>query len=225
VNTYNNVLSFNPNAGGFVSAVVPVGVYNATSFSSALQTAMAAVAGGATYTVTVSTQTGKITIVQNAGTYVISRANSTIAPIIGLNQSLGNSSASITFTGDYVVNLSGTNLIIVKSNELTKYGTKSISSQTASLSSIVARIPVNVGWGGTIVFKPYNKVYQYIGKKANQIDFALYDQYDNPLDLNGADWFLNLKFHTSQLSNPDLNHYVRSSRNDDLAAATFSSKN
>lgn len=226
VNSYNNTLVFNPNAGGNVTATITPGVYTTASFITELQTQMAAVSGGPTYVVTISTATGKITITQNTGTFTVVRASSTAWNVLGLNQSLGTSAAALAFTSDGVINLGGTNIIIVTSRELTKFGTKSISSQNNSQSDIIARIPVNVAWGSNLVFQPYNKVFMYEGRKGNDIDFKLYDQWYNPLDLNGSDWFINLKFHTSKLSNIELRHQMKEGDRDNyFSALTYSVKN
>src|SRR6185437_686913 len=176
-----------------------------------------------TYTATISTTTGLITITQNAGTFTVDQTNSTIKYVMGLNPTGGTSTAANAFTSPNVINLNGSSSIIVRSKELTKYGTKSLHNGT--LSEVVAVIPVNASWGSVMYFHPNFDVYQYESKRSGNIDLYLTDQYENPINMNGADWVMVLKFHTSKLSNTDLRHEFNVGNQDIYSALTFSTKN
>jgi hypothetical protein len=226
INSTNNQFIFNPNAGGNVTATITPGVYTTITFIAELQTQMNAVSGGPTYVATISSATGKITITQNAGTYTVDRTSSS-KYILGLNSSLGTSSAAISFVSDYVINLSGTNVVVLKSRELTKYGGKVYTGNQGS-SSIVCRIPVLSSFGSTIEFRPYNKYLTYNGERSSAIDIQLYDQWDNILDMNGGDWFMSLKFHSHHLHNQQIRKQIHTMTDDNktlFQVLTLSNKN
>src|SRR5208283_474176 len=186
INSTNNILNFSPNSTGFVTITIPPGNYNVTTFISALQTAMNAAGGGQTYTATISTTTGLLTITANAGNFIIDNT-SAIQYIMGLSGLGTTTSTASVFIAPNVINLTGTNAVNISSRELTKYSTKSLTSDTGSSSDHLCTVPVTLGFGSTIFYKPYNKYFTYNGTKGAQVDLQIYDQWHKPLNLNGND--------------------------------------
>jgi hypothetical protein len=218
INSNNNTLIFNPNASGNVTAVIPQGSYTATSFISALQTAMNAVSGGPTYTAAISLTTGQLTITQGTGNFVIVNSKSTIYPIIGYSN-VDTSSANAQ-TSPYPVNLSGTDYIDINSTELTKHDTRSLDTNYQSGRKVI-RIPIkDYQWGQTIQYKPRFHMMNHKPETGDLIDIQLQDMYGYTVNLNNRDWFMKLKYHTDKPHRKTIragNHYDHFSNHSILA--------
>jgi len=228
VNSTNNQLAFNPNNTSFVTAIIPIGNYTVASFQTALANAMNLVSGGPTYVVSISTSSGIMTITQNAGNFVILNLSSS-RYILGLDRSnQTTSSIGSVYKSTFIINLGGTNIVNIASRELLKFSTKSLTSESGSSSNHLCSVPVSTGFGSTIIYKPYNKYFTYNGTRGSQIDLQLYDEWNQPLNLNGGDWYISIKFHSDRLHNLDLRKHIKESDKADadyFTAMTYSSKN
>jgi hypothetical protein len=194
-NANMNTLNFTVNGGPVVTATLPVGNYDQFTLPTALQTAMAAVSGGPTYFITISQTSGKMTITQNAGVFVI-QGNSPINPLIGFSTS--NTASGITQISPNLINLGGTAYIDVYSTELTKHNSRFLDSASSG-SSRFLRIPVSdYVFGSTVIYKPLFRNYNMKPESGNHIDIQLRDMYNNVVDLNGRNFFMKFKFHTDK---------------------------
>lgn len=194
-NSNMNTLNFTVNGGAIVTATLAPGNYDQFTILTALQTAMALVSGGPTYTITISQTTGKMTITQSAGVFVI-KGTSPMNPLIGFTTS--DTASGITQISPNLINLSGTTYVDVYSTELTKHGTRFFDSAQSG-SNRFMRVPIgNYVFGGIVEYKPIFRHYNMKPESGNQIDIQIMDMYNNAIDLNGRNFFIKFKYHTDR---------------------------
>ena len=195
-NTNQNSLAFQVNGGATVVATITPGNYDQYSLPIALVAAMNAVAGGPTYTITISPITALITITQNAGTFlIIGRPG--INDLLGFSTSV-NTAAAVSQTGINLINLAGTVYVDVYSQELTRHSTRFADSAHAG-STRFLRIPVSdYAFGSCVIYKPTFRHYNMKPEAANDIDIQIKDMYGNFINLNGRDFYIKLKFHSDK---------------------------
>lgn len=164
INDSNNYIYFEETPGVTIPANIPVGNYaTLNDIMTALVAAMNS-AGGSTYTFTIDTLTGKVTIISDgaggtgifnlifagttmnigAGTMTMYKPNS-IGPVIGFSQV--DLSASLSYTAQNVPNLSGDCYILLFIDEFDKY-----DSSTSSVSEAFAKIDMDAEFGDVKTF-------------------------------------------------------------------------
>ncbi len=210
---YNTLLVDVNNSGSYTTVTIPNGVYSivptgASSITLALKTALDAALAPRTYTVSISSLDYKITITQDSGVFKIDKVNSGLKYILGFDTSV-TSTNLISFTGDGVINLSGTNWVDIISTRLTQgTGDSYTSDPNRTSGNVLSRVPCGGwSWGQTIVYSPRYHQIMYDGKKAGQIDIKLVDQWGNVIDLNGSTYALKLKLHTNEPIDTGLSLY------------------
>jgi len=196
VNSTNNVLRFNNDADGIV---IEPGNYTASSLRAELQTKIDAAFAGQNSAVSYSPITSKLTIYKDVPFVldaVDGNPNSTAAHMLGFQvDSVSGTSA----TGDSVINLSGTNYLLMASDYLMKGVHHQTVYSNASYQNVLTTVPVNVSPGDLITFEPElpirlsSKTTMPVG---DDIDFKLLDENCNEIDLNGLYWSAQFLFIT-----------------------------
>lgn len=200
VNSTNNVLTIFK-TGDSVSRDVTLtpGNYSINDFLVELKSKLDVCPGPVqTYTCTYNTNTYKITITQNSGSFVI-YASSSIKHLLGLDP-VNNTPAAISQTSPHVFDLSYTNVIKVYSNALTKFDSK-FSSSAVSDSAILTCIPIsNFSFGENIEYQFRTYFIDVHSANEENIDIRLADKYGNDLGgsqgLNNKSCYIKLKFTT-----------------------------
>jgi hypothetical protein len=191
-NANTNKIDFEVNSSGTtLTAVLPIGNYNIVSLLPAIKAAMELVAAPRTYTVTQSDLTSKITITQDSLVFRI-LGTGTANRLIGFGTS--NTSNAIAQIAPNIFNLSGSTYIDIFSDKLTNHGSH-LSDSSGSGAGRLARVPVsNYKFGDTIHFSPNYATFNHDGHKLNTVDLKLVDEYGHPVDLNGRDYWMKLKY-------------------------------
>lgn len=194
----NNVLILNDGAN--VVTIEPAS-YNLANFQVALiyalNNAVPTINSG--FSVSYSTSTGLLTITNATTAFKINALdeNSTLAFHLGFQQ---DSASAQSHTGDSTMNIAGPQFLYVTSTKLCKY---LVSQKTlyanSSLTNAIAVIGVNTAFGGYITdVSPLSVVINdknggAVFKADEDIDFTLYDDRGNVVDLNGQDWIMTLQ--------------------------------
>jgi hypothetical protein len=189
VNSNNNTFSWEESAGGgVITSTFTAGNYTSTTFATEVKTQMDADTNNtATYTVTISTATNKMTI--TAG------ANFTI--YVAVSQKLTGfttvPSASTTQIGDNVINLAGPNQLYLRSNIATRIDTNAVVKNDKIFNNVLAIVPINVNTFD-VVYKSFDYT-QYFESDIDiqDIEFYFTDDDDNIIDFNGAPFSLSLQ--------------------------------
>lgn len=201
VNTSNNVLVLNNGAN---TATIPYGTYNLTNFQLILTNALNAAGINLGFSVNYSLSTGRIQISNSSTSFTVnsvsSQPTSTFAPILGFT----SSTTGTTVTGQVSMNISGPRYLYVISQKLCKYFVSQRPRYADStFNNAIGIIIPNVAFGGFITeFTPLDvSINDNKGGASylttDNIDFTLYDEYGNIVDLNGMEWLLVLKLEQS----------------------------
>lgn len=186
VTASNNSITFQESLGVAVTASVAAGNYSATSFISALGTAMTAVSPNAqTYTVTYSSNTNKITI-SSTGTFQVISA--TMSAVIGINPSTLPTALATTYTPTLGINLSGPTRIFIHCNRTND------TYVQGSRSGVILPLIVNAGPYEVITAGPnHDWGHTLGGDSISSISLSLRDQAGNLIDMNGGEWSITLE--------------------------------
>lgn len=180
VNTSNNTVVFSVNGvlGTTYTATIPPGAYTATSFATALTTALNVPVSGVTFTATYNSDTFKITITCNGVNTVLIRAPSfgtTFNKISGFKTTLVGFQNAVT--GDSQVNLSGTSAVKIR----VQFPTESVES--SGKNNLMTYIPVVVSPFSYIFYDDNIPSIPIIvtcrSNDLNNIKISLYDDADN----------------------------------------------
>ena len=187
VNQYNN--QFHTSLG---TVTVPVGNYSLTAFAAALQTKLIVL--DATFTVTYTAQTGKMTIARTGNFDMTFYDNEYIDRITGFP--LPSYTGAATYTSGMVCDITAGHYITIHSKVLS-LNKKRIDSSDGRQDMIA--LVSTAGQFGDVIEYDYNhlKLFDYSYNKEfsdlNDPDFYLLDENGNPLDLNGLEWQLLLE--------------------------------
>jgi hypothetical protein len=197
INSTNNVLILN---NGAYTATMVVGSYNLTNFQIALSTALNAAGLNSGFSVLYNLSTGFLDISNSLTSFTInsvsSQPTSTLANTLGFT----SDATGLTVTGNTSINLAGPRYLYITSEKLCKYF---VSQKPRfvdnTFNNAIGIAVVNVAFGGFITsFNPLEVTINdnkggatYL--TTDDIDFTLYDEYGNIVNLNGLDWFMVLK--------------------------------
>lgn len=185
---------------------VESGDYNLTQLKLQLVTKLDALLGPAqTYTITDNNITHKITISQNNSSFII-RGASSIKNILGLSDL--DTLANITHTAPDIFNISGTNVVDVRSDALTKFGSKVKESNHIN-NGLLFTIPIsNYKFGDIIQFEPDDYIYDIHPDAEDEVDIKLVGEEGQSLggnsNLNGQNIIIVLQFHSYKDNHPHL---------------------
>lgn len=141
----NNSFTINE-GGGNLTVTVPPGAYNATTFCSALKTALD-LAGALTYTCTYSLTTNYLTI-SATGNFSMNVSSGRFWEVSGFPQSY-NGGSVLSHTGSMPMRLDGDEYLIL---EFLNVSNDNLVSMTPS-SSVLNTIPIDKSWGNIIFYK------------------------------------------------------------------------
>jgi hypothetical protein len=191
INDSNNKLTVN--AG---TATLTNGNYTSATLPAMLKTALDAL--GPVHTVTYSAITGRLRISQVAGFTVIVGGANDAGPTLGFPATTAPPEANVTSRA--TANWTGPNYLVIKSAVLTRYNaTPPATAVGLANDTILHTVPVNANAGSVIIDTPGSGS-SLITLNAPDtfetlIDFRLEDDQGNLLDLNGADWSMQLLMH------------------------------
>ena len=195
VNSTNNVLVWN--SGADHMCTITPGTYGTLDFIAELKSKMNAQQSG--YTITYSSITFKLTFA-NASSFTLQYTNtsgtSTIGKVIGMN-STANSSTGTSVTLPNTINLGGTKYILIKSDTLVRPKIIRPYLNTA-YDNTLYKVPVTGEPGDIMVEKNlYTNLLKYgVRQTLRNIDFQLYDDAGNILNLNGMNWSITVNLIT-----------------------------
>ena len=207
----NNTFSLAENGGPDTTITIPVGNYTSGEIITVLGTLLtAATVVGATYVVTISNQTNKLTFTGSGGTLANFQltfgsvgGTGNTSPRLYLGFEGGSTyTPSLVLTAPNPVNLSGANYLYLNSLAIGSlldcnlaFGSVNLGGGNGSIQ--VARIPVNVAPGGVILYNdPVPDFWFDVGVIENLQSLDLYLSLGNqgssativPLSLNGLNF-------------------------------------
>ncbi len=207
----NNTFRLSENGGANITITIPVGNYTSGEMTSLLGSLLTAASGvGATYVVTISNQTNKLKFTGSGGTlanFILTFGSvggtGNTSPRLYLGFEGGpTSSTGLTLVSTNAVNLSGANYLYLNSLAIGSlldcnlpFGSVNLGGGNGSIQ--VARIPVNVAPGGTILYNdPIPDFWFDVGSLENLQSFDLYLSLGNqgstatitPVELNGLNF-------------------------------------
>lgn len=201
INPTNNVLVLNNGAN---TATLPPGTYNIANFQIILQTALNSAGINAGFTVYYDTSTGILNITNSSVSFTInslsSQPLSTAATFLGFTVD----TTGTTVAGDKVMNISGPRYLYVVSQKLCKFFVSQRPRYADStFNNAICIVVPNTAFGGFI--KEFTPLVVTINDNKGgasysaeeDIDFTLYNEFGQIVDLNGFDWLLVLKLEQS----------------------------
>lgn len=193
----NDSIVINHNGGGNTTVTLSAGVYSASSIATALGSALTT-ALGVTYTASVSSSTGLLTISNATAAFTLPLASwsSGATALYGFNAALGtvSSTGSFSVTGTRVPQLGQPSCILIN---MAPAGQNMRSTSQADRPTFL--VPIDVNSGDVIVFneKSYFKQCKFFennrGIDMTYIQVQLNFPGGESVNLNGSDWQMVLK--------------------------------
>ncbi len=201
INPTNNVLVLNNGAN---TATLPPGTYNITNFQIILQAALNAAGINSGFTVFYDNSTGILNISNSLVSFTINSVSSqplsTAATFLGFTVN----ATGTTVTSNQVMNISGPRYLYVVSRKLCKFfvSERPRYADNTFNNAICIAVP-NTAFGGFI--KEFTPLEVTINDNkggasystTDDIDFTLYDEFGQIVNLNGFDWLLVLRLEQS----------------------------
>ena len=163
--------------GGDTTGNLPVGFYDVNTFIAALKTELDATSSnGQTYTVTYSTTTGKITIVNGTNDFTLT-LNESYQKYLGMASSVTSSSSSLT--GSSTINLQHYDVLYVKCNQISN----------SNDNVLVELYPSSVADQGIIKYTAPDGYLNSVSLTDNTSEifqFTVEDKDNNVIQLNGG---------------------------------------
>lgn len=191
INSNNNIIYFNEDAGANATATITPGSYTPSALASHIGTIMTAASPNArTYTATYSTTLNAFVITVSAGTFrfrFASGTTSTARKVLGFTAVDGVLSASQTSPNQPQLNL--TSVIYIRSRAI---GSSMIRAGIVNgmYDNIVCSVPVNVALGDINAFQnPVEEWYEVDANNLQDFDLSLYDENGFLIDLRGCETF------------------------------------
>jgi hypothetical protein len=177
--------------------IIPTGNYNGNSLITALNTAMYAVLGFSTPTITLSPSTGKLTFTSTSGfpidiifpTNLLTGGINYTHRILGFNPS--SSTVGLSIDAPYLLNLLGINRLAIRSNKL---AISSYNSVSLNLGITLATIPVDVPSFSLINYTNQTDLNKSVlrVKVIDEIDISIVDEDNNLINMNNTEWTIAL---------------------------------
>lgn len=179
---------------GLHNVSVTAGNYSASALATLLQSALNVAVGSVDYTVSYDINTYRYTISNNSSsnfTLFWDQVNQRNGQKVFLTYGFaGRLDGASSYTSTQVASASGTSYnYYIKSQAFTL--DKSYSYFQDKKDSVILSVPINVGPSGLIQYNDnLGRPIQLIKSNINSLDIALYDDYNNLVDLNGLEWTL-----------------------------------
>lgn len=191
-----------PTSSATGTATIPPGNYTPTSIAQVLKTELEAI-GDATYTVTYSNVTGKLSITSSvAEAFVLTFSGDEPAKWLGFNTGANTATVGGVLEAPHITRLSGDDYLYICSSQLGMFNSNTLRrGDTAQSGPIIAKVPVNVNPGGVILWADPDptKFFEVDVSVLTNIEFYIVKGTDiiTPLDLNGAPFSLKLSLITT----------------------------
>lgn len=185
INSYCNVLYFDD--GTPRSVTITPSNYSASTLATAIQTALNASGSSITFTVTQSSATNKMTIAGDSAFTLKFGTNTTnsIAKRIGFIDA--DTSSALSHVGTNVIDIAYPRMVFVDINQR-----PNVASSGNGTGTMV--FPIESSSSDLSIFKSESSFEMYIDfELTNIIECKIRDDDNKPLDLNGADWFIQLQ--------------------------------
>ncbi len=214
INSTNNTIWFREtaaevSAGTYKIATIVTGMYDITSLITAIGVAMSAAGGLATYTISYSTTTRKVTFASNLGGGASvfeliwgtnnKYSSNTLAPVLGYIPSTLTGSSS--YTGTMIYNLLGEQYAILKIDEAPLFSHSGMSHLDGALTEIPLQADT---WEYSFYGSnnhPVSKIYNPIRNKLNTMTIRWYDYSGSLFDFNGLDHILKFEIYHLRTQN------------------------
>lgn len=194
-----------PTSSATGTVTIPPGNYTPTSIAQVLKTELEAI-GDATYTVTYSNTTGKLSVTSSvAEAFVLTFptiGTSEPAKWLGFQYGANTATAGGVLEAPYIARLSGDDYIYICSKALGMFNNDTLRrGDTAQSGPIIAKVPVNVNPGGVILWADPDptKFFEVDVSVLTNTDFYIVKGWDisTPLDFNGAPFSLKVSLITT----------------------------
>ena len=192
INSTNQAFSVIETTGTLtVDVTITSGNYNSTTFSTELKTILDAesLANGntLTYTVSISTITGKLTI-SATGDFLVSLTSS--SKITGFREATTTASSA---TGDSVINLSGPRNIYLRSNLADVLQRDSVIKDNLNFNNVLKQIPITANSGQIIAVSFPETEFFDIMTDVSDVNFYYTDSDCNVIEFNNSPWSVSVQ--------------------------------
>ena len=194
VNDNTNVITFTDNVPNTYVATLTNKNYTGDDLATEMQTKMNALLAG--FVITYDEDTLKFTFTNSTNDFEITLTGTSAYRIIGLES---DTTIAGAYTSENIVNLSGTNHIFLKSDFLSRGAELSLND--GSNDGYIFRVVVNEGFGSVLHYRVEavnEHSFHYSKMLLDTLDFKLYDEEGNALDLNGGNWNIELLIFSRQ---------------------------
>lgn len=189
VNASNNKVLYN---GTLLT--LPVGFYDSTNLPSAIKKMLDDDPGPDTFTVIISSTTGKLTITSDTSTVFSLEFTNGLDKILGFD-AMNNLSGAFTYTGQYIINYDINTSVGIHINESSVRNVENVTDDCFNASIFVPLSTVNFGQYVTIndenAFEQFI-IFEQPTKVLNISVVSLSDQ--SLVDINGCEFEILIKF-------------------------------
>lgn len=199
INYTNNQFKYQLGSGTIYTDTIPVGNYTANSLITALNASL--LANSITLTITFSSINGTLTFTHSTSNFTFYDVTYSILPTLGFASNTNYTSASLTLTGLYPLNLLGIKVLQVRSSILNMLNYSSVSG---GITTLLGTIPVSSIPFGMIEYtdKGQNKV-TFSNTTLDEIDFEILDgESGNFINFNNQDWTMTFCIYLTRLIEP-----------------------
>lgn len=208
---YNNTLYYQIGATVY-SIIVPVGNYNFSTFSTALEAAF--LLNGHNFTILISETTGRLQFSLISGgmgfTFLGEASGTTIFKILGFDpaQNYPDDGAN-NLLAPYLLNLLGAKKLKISSLAFSNNGSDTTNYAT---SNIISTFSVDAPSYGLIVYNNLSDAYGRLKVRLiDSIDIQIKDEYGNFINFNNTDWSITLAliiYRKAEYRNNDLSKLI-----------------
>ena len=186
INSYNNTLNFPNTLSGNPIYTIPIGQYTIQALITAIQGLITGL------TITQSPLTSKLTFTMVGGTFTII-PNTTINPIAYVLGFETQQTLLTTYTCESIPDLGGLDNVYIGSQALSNH--VSMITNTNQRQNVFCNVPIDVAYGFTKTldedsYDTLDFTEFHTHKNISSIDITLFDERNNVVDLNGAEWVL-----------------------------------
>lgn len=176
INRFYCTLKYFETGGSSYTVTIAYGSYTGSSLATAVAVAMTATASAATYTGSYNSDTKKITITKNSGSFYWQAVDNDCYDEMGITTF---ATAAISQVSDAPVNLAGSNFIDVMCSEIP---TDNVS--VGSTGRVLARIPLDQNFGYIIYYQTPEALRIPVSMDSlSRLTFSLFDDRGNAWEL------------------------------------------
>ena len=199
INYTNNQFKYQVGSGLIFTSTIPVGNYTGNSLITVLKAALAS--HSITLTITLSSINGLLTFTHATTNFTFYNVTYSILPTLGFAVSTNYTSASLTLTAPYPLNLLGIKVLQVRSSILSMLNYSSVSG---GITTLLGTIPVNATPFGMIEYtdKGQNKV-SFSNVTLDDLDIEILDgETGSFINFNNQDWTMTFCIYLTRLIEP-----------------------